>query len=207
MLMALLLFTIGALGYWEMTMSVLAVVTAGVIAALLLGLAMGIIMARFDRLEALLKPVLDFMYKTPSFVYLIVAVMFFGIGMAPATIATIIYTTPVIMRMTNYGIRNAPAGVVEAAQSFGSTRWQVLFEVQWPLAIPTVVAGINQATMFALSMVIIASLIGAGGLGQEVLQAIGTYDTGRAFAAGLTILLLVLIIDRTSYALVKRQRR
>ena len=207
LLIALFLVFIGALDYWELTMSMLAIVITAVIISLLLGLPTGILMARVNPVETVLKPLLNAMHKIPSFVYLILALMFFGIGKAPAVIATVIYAAPPVIRLTNFGIRQAPEGVIEAAQAFGSTRAQILFEVQWPLAIPSIVVGIHQSTVMALSMAVIASLIGAGGLGKEVLQAISAMELGRGFTVGLSILLLAIIIDRITYALVERQQR
>ena len=206
LLVAAFLVLIGAFNYWELTMITMAVVIAAVIIALLLGIPIGIIMARIRFVEAILSPVLNFMHKIPSFIFLILALMFFGLGKAPAVIATVIYAAPPVIRLTNAGIRQAPEGVIEAAQAFGSSRTQILFEIQWPLAVPSILVGINQTAMMALALVIIASLIGAGGLGQEILLAIDGREAGRGFGAGLSILLLVIIIDRITYALAARQQ-
>ena len=207
LLMAAFLVLIGAFNYWELTMITMAVVIAAVIISLLLGIPIGIIMARVKFVEAILSPVLNVMHKIPSFIFLIVALMFFGLGKAPAVIATVIYAAPPVIRLTNAGIRQAPEGVIEAAQAFGSSRTQILFEIQWPLAVPSILVGINQTAMMALALVIIASLIGAGGLGQEILLAIDGREAGRGFGAALSILLLVIIIDRITYALAARQQR
>ena len=206
LLMAAFLVLIGAFNYWELTMITMAVVIAAVIISLLLGIPIGIIMARVKFVEAILSPVLNVMHKIPSFIFLIVALMFFGLGKAPAVIATVIYAAPPVIRLTNAGIRQAPEGVIEAAQAFGSSRTQILFEIQWPLAVPSILVGINQTAMMALALVIIASLIGAGGLGQEILLAIDGKEAGRGFGAALSILLLVIIIDRITYALAARQQ-
>ena len=206
LLMAAFLVLIGAFNYWELTMITMAVVIAAVIISLLLGIPIGIIMARVKFVEAILSPVLNVMHKIPSFIFLIVALMFFGLGKAPAVIATVIYAAPPVIRLTNAGIRQAPEGVIETAQAFGSSRTQILFEIQWPLAIPSILVGINQTAMMALALVIIASLIGAGGLGQEILLAIDGREAGRGFGAVLSILLLVIIIDRITSALAARQQ-
>jgi len=212
LLMAAFLVLIGSFGYWEITMTTLALVIAAVIISLALGILTGIIMARNNVVQAVLKPILDAMHKIPSFIFLILAIMFFGLGPAPAVIATFLYATPPVIRLTNLGIREAPKGVVEAAQAFGASRWQILFEIQWPLAIPSIIAGINQTTMLVLAMVVIASLIGAGGLGEEVLLAIESFEAGhgevgRGFEAGFSILLLAIILDRITNILASRQQR
>jgi glycine betaine/proline transport system permease protein len=146
------------------------------------------------------------MQTMPSFVYLIPALMLFGLGKVPAVFATIIYAAPPVIRLTNVGIRQVPQSVVEAAQAFGSSSRQILFEVQLPLAIPSIMVGINQTTMMALAMVVIASMIGARGLGLEVLLAINRIEVGRGFEAGLSIVLLAIIIDRITNALAARQQ-
>ena len=206
LLMATFLVLIGAFNYWELTMMTLALVITSVVISLLLGISTGILMARVNIVEAICRPVINFMHKTPSFIFLIIALMFFGLGKAPAVFATVIYAAPPIIRLTNAGIRQAPEGLIETAQAFGSNRTQILLDIQWPLAIPSIVAGINQTTMMALGLVIIASLIGAGGLGQEVLAAIEGVDVGRGFVAGLSILLLVIVMDRITCVLTARQQ-
>jgi len=168
---------------------------------------MGIVMARSDFVESTIRPVLDAMQTMPSFVYLIPALMFFGLGKVPAVFATIIYAMPPVIRLTNVGIRQVPSSVVEAAEAFGSSSWQLLFNVQLPLARPSIMVGINQTTMMALSMVVIASMIGARGLGLEVLLAINRIEVGRGFEAGLSIVFLAIIIDRITHALAARQQK
>ena len=204
-LMAGLMVLIGSFGHWDLAMMTLAIIVASVIISLALGIPTGIIMARSNSVESGLKPLLDGMQTMPSFVYLIPALMLFGLGKVPAVFATVIYAVPPIIRLTNVGIRQVPHSVVEAAQAFGSSSRQILFEVQLPLAIPSIMVGINQTTMMALAMVVIASMIGARGLGMEVLLAINRIQIGRGFEAGLCIVLLAIIIDRITHALAARQ--
>jgi len=206
LLLAGFLIIIGAFGYWDLAMMTLAIVIASVIISLALGIPTGVLMARSDRVEAIFRPVLDAMQTMPSFVYLIPALMLFGLGKVPAVFATVIYAMPPVIRLTNVGIRQVSPSVIEAAQAFGSSARQVLFEVQVPLAIPSIMVGINQTTMMALAMVVIASMIGARTLGLEVLLAINRIEVGRGFEAGLSIVLLAIIIDRITHALAARQR-
>ena len=205
LLMAGMLFSIGCLGQWEMAMSTLSLVTAAVIISLIIGLPLGIAMASSNAFEASIKPLLDGMQTMPSFVYLIPALMLFGLGKVPALFATIIYAVPPVIRLTNVGIREVSKDVVEAAHAFGSSYWQILFKVQLPMARPTIMVGINQTTMMALAMVVIASMIGARGLGLEVLKAINRIEVGRGFEAGLCIVFLAIIIDRITFALSARK--
>jgi glycine betaine/proline transport system permease protein len=177
-------------------METLAVMIVAVAASVIIGIPLGIIAGRSDRFEAAIRPILDAMQTMPSFVYLIPGVAFFGLGLVPAVIATFIYSVPPSIRLTNLGIRQVPAEVVEAGKAFGSTGRQLLFKIQVPLALPTIMAGVTQTIMLALAMVVIASLIGAGGIGLEVLRGLETRDPGRAFAAGLCIVLLAIILDR-----------
>jgi len=197
----ILMFAIGIFGYWELAMRTLSLVIASVIFSLLIGVPLGIYMARRDRAEALFKPILDGMQTMPSFVYLIPALMFFGMGKVPAMFATIIYAVPPVIRLTNVGIRTVDPEAVEASKAFGATPRQVLFDVQLPLAKPTIMVGINQTTMMALAMVVIGSMIGAKGLGMEVLLAINRIEVGRGFEAGLSIVFLAIIIDRITHSL------
>lgn len=206
LLMATLLVLIGSFGYWDLAMMTIAIITAAVIISLALGIPTGILMARSNLVESMLKPLLDAMQTMPSFVYLIPALMFFGLGKVPAVFATIIYAMPPVIRLTNVGIRQVSQSVVEAAQAFGSNSRQILFEVQLPLALPSIMVGINQTTMMALAMVVIASMIGARGLGMEVLLAINRIEVGRGFEAGLCIVLLAIIIDRITHAMAARQQ-
>ena len=206
LLMAVLLILIGGFGYWDLSMKTLALVTGSVAVSLALGVPVGIIMAKSDLAQSFIKPVLDAMQTMPSFVYLIPAMMFFGLGKVPAMFATIIYAIPPIIRLTNVGIREVPATVVEAAAAFGSSAWQVLVNVELPLARPAIMVGINQTTMMALAMVVVASMIGAKGLGMEVLLAINRIEVGRGLEAGLCIVFLAIIIDRLTHAMAAKQR-
>ncbi len=200
----IMLVIIGSFGYWELAMRTLSLVLSSVFFSLLIGIPTGVKMAQSDRFESILKPILDAMQTMPSFVYLIPALMFFGMGKVPAMVATIIYAVPPVIRLTNVGIRTVDQEVVEASRAFGATSRQILFDVQLPLAKPSIVVGINQTTMMALAMVVIGSMIGAKGLGMEVLIAISRIEVGRGFEAGLSIVFLAIIIDRITYALSKK---
>ncbi len=205
--MAGMLFFIGALGLWELGMMTLSLVVASVIISLAIGIPLGIAIASSDRLEAFIKPLLDGMQTMPSFVYLIPALMLFGLGKVPALFATIIYAVPPVIRLTNVGIREVSSSVIEAAHAFGSSYWQILFKVQLPLARPTILVGVNQTTMMALAMVVIASMIGAKGLGLEVLLAINRIEVGRGFEAGLCIVFMAIIIDRITFAMASKKKQ
>ncbi len=205
-LMAGLIFMIGVFGYWDDSMRTLAIVIASVAVSLLIGFPLGVFMARSDRVQAILQPFLDAMQTMPSFVYLIPAMMLFGLGKVPAVFATVIYAVPPIIRLTDVGIRGVPETVVEAARSFGASDRQVLFDVQLPLAFPSIMVGINQTTMMALAMVVIASMIGARGLGLEVLKAINRIEIGHGFTAGLSVVFLAIVIDRITNAFATKQQ-
>jgi len=205
LIMAAMLFFMGTLGYWELSMRTLALVTSSVIISLAIGIPLGIVMASSDTFESAIKPLLDGMQTMPSFVYLIPALMLFGLGKVPALFATIVYAVPPVIRLTNVGIREVSPSVVEASHAFGSSYWQILFKVQLPLARPTIMVGVNQTTMMALAMVVIASMIGAKGLGFEVLLAINRIEIGRGFEAGLCIVFMAIVIDRITYALATRK--
>ncbi len=195
-----LMFTIGALNLWDPAMKTLALMLTSTIIAIVHGIPIGIFIARSDRLQSIALPVLDIMQTMPIFVYLIPFVMLFGPGKIPALLATIVFAVPPMIRLTNLGIRHVDSEVVEAYQSFGATKRQVLFEVQIPLALPTIMAGVNQTTMMALSMVVIASMIGAGGLGYQVLQGIQRLEVSRGLLAGLGIVFIAVIFDRIAQA-------
>jgi len=207
LIMTGMMFFMGTLGYWELSMQTLALVTSAVIVSLTIGMPIGIIMATNNTLDSIIKPLLDGMQTMPSFVYLIPALMLFGLGKVPALFATIIYAVPPVIRLTNVGIREVSPSVVEAAHAFGSSYWQILFKVQLPLARPTIMVGVNQTTMMALAMVVVASMIGAKGLGFEVLLAINRIEIGRGFEAGLCIVFMAIIIDRLTYAMATRNKR
>jgi glycine betaine/proline transport system permease protein len=205
--MAAMMFFIGALGLWDLGMMTLSLVVASVIISLAIGIPLGIAMASSDRMEAVIKPLLDGMQTMPSFVYLIPALMLFGLGKVPALFATIIYAVPPVIRLTNVGIREVSASVIEAAHAFGSSYWQILFKVQLPLARPTILVGVNQTTMMALAMVVVASMIGAKGLGLEVLLAINRIEVGRGFEAGLCIVFMAIVIDRITFAMASAKKK
>ena len=192
------------MGLIDLLMLTLAITLTSTLLCVVLGLPLGIIAAKSDRFEGMLRPILDGMQTMPSFVYLIPALMLFGLGITPAVMATLIYAIPPIIRLTNLGIRQVAPSVVEAGQSFGATPWQLLLKVQVPLAMPTVLAGLNQTIMMALAMVVLASMIGAGGLGVEVLNGLARVQPGRGFIAGIAIVFAAIILDRISQGVAKR---
>ncbi len=187
---------VGNLGMWTDAMTTLSMVICSVVFCALMGIPLGIMSGRSDRFEVLLRPVLDAMQTTPPFVYLVPVVMLFSIGTVSGILATIIFALPPLIRLTSLGIRQVHPELVEAAVSFGANPWQVLRKVQLPLAMPSVMAGLNQTIMMALSMVVIAALIGAGGLGGPVVQGLNTLDIGLATIGGLSIVLLAMVLDR-----------
>ncbi len=189
-------FLIGYLGLWEDTMTTLAMVICSVLFCAVCGIPLGVLAGRSDRFEMLMRPCLDAMQTTPAFVYLVPVVMLFSIGTVSGILATIVFALPPIIRLTNLGIRQVHPELVEAALAFGATPWQVLRKVQFPLAMPSIMAGLNQTLMMALSMVVIAALIGAGGLGNPVVQGLNTLEIGLATIGGLSIVLLAMVLDR-----------
>ena len=195
-----MMLILGLIGLWDPTMATIALMLTSTIIAVLLGIPIGILMSRSDRMQSITIPVLDIMQTMPIFVYLIPFVMLFGPGKIPALLATIVFAVPPVIRLTNLGIRQVDQEVMEAVTSFGATPRQRLFSVQIPLALPTIMAGINQTTMMALSMVVIASMIGAGGLGHQVLQGIQRLEVSRGLLAGLGIVFLAIIFDRIAQA-------
>ncbi|MGN7456051.1 ABC transporter permease [Paenibacillus pasadenensis] len=201
------LFLIDNLGYWDHTMDTLALVLTSAIVSIVIGIPIGIACARSKRTQQIVTPILDFMQTMPAFVYLIPAVTFFNLGVVPGVIASVIFAVPPTIRLTNLGIRQVPADLVEAADSFGSTPAQKLVKVQLPLAVPSIMAGINQTIMLALSMVVIASLIGAQGIGADVYRAVSQIKTGKGFEAGLAIVILAIFLDRLTQHLVKGKRQ
>ena len=202
--LAVLPVFIGMFGLWHLALETLALVITSVVIALAIGIPMGVLMAEAKYFAEFIKPVLDAMQTMPSFVYLIPAMMLFGLGKVPAVIATLIYALPPVMRLTCLGLQQVPKPVQEAALAYGATRWQLLQEVRIPLAMPSILAGVNQTTMIALAMVVIASMIGARGLGQEVLMAINRIDVGRGFEAGISIVIMGIVIDRITQGLARR---
>ncbi len=199
---------VGLIGAWDQAMVTLALVFTSVFFCVIIGLPTGIWLARNDKAAALTRPVLDAMQTTPAFVYLVPIVMLFGIGNVPGVVVTIIFALPPLIRLTNLGIRQVPGDLIEAAKSFGASKGQLLRKVQLPVAMPTIMAGVNQTLMLALSMVVIASMIAVGGLGQMVLRGIGRLDMGLATVGGLGIVILAIIIDRMtqSMGISKRDR-
>lgn len=187
---------IWATGFWSQTVATLALTLSATCVSLMLGVPLGICCARWRWVNALVRPALDFMQTMPAFVYLIPAAMFFGLGRVPGILATVVFAVPPAVRLTNLGIRQVNRELVEAGNAFGCTSWQLLFKVQLPIALPSIMAGVNQTIMMALSMVIIASMVGAGGLGNDVLASIQRLDVGLGFESGLAVVLLAIILDR-----------
>ncbi|MEO4045593.1 proline/glycine betaine ABC transporter permease [Pseudomonas sp. CAU 1711] len=183
-------------GFWEQTVVTLGLTFSSTLISLLLGIPLGIWAARQERVAYVIRPILDFMQTMPAFVYLIPAAMLFGLGRVPGIIATVIFAMPPAVRLTNLGIRMVNKELVEAGQSFGCNSRQLLFKVQLPNAMPSIMAGVNQTIMMALSMVIIASMVGAGGLGNDVLASIQRLDIGLGFESGMAVVLLAIILDR-----------
>ena len=183
-------------GFWEQTVVTLGLTFSATLISLLLGIPLGIWSARSERVATITRPILDFMQTMPAFVYLIPAAMLFGLGRVPGIIATVIFAMPPAVRLTNLGIRQVNKEIVEAGQSFGCNGRQLLFKVQLPNAMPSIMAGVNQTIMMALSMVIIASMVGAGGLGNDVLASIQRLDIGLGFESGMAVVLLAIILDR-----------
>lgn len=203
-----LLYLIGCFGLWDKLQQTLSIMLVSTLLSMLIGLPLGILMSRFDLLRKIGAPILDMMQTLPTFVYMIPVLMLFGLGKVPAILATVIYALPPLVRLTDLGIRQVPPDMIEAGRSFGCTRNQLLFRIQLPLARPSIMAGINQAIMMALGMVVIASMIGARGLGEDVLAGINNLDIGKGLQAGLAIVILAIVIDRISqsFGLGRRER-
>ncbi len=201
------LLLIGYFDMWDDTMKTISMIFVCTVLSIVVGIPIGIAMSRSDRLQAAVNPVLDVMQTMPSFVYLIPVVMLLGIGKVPGLIAVVIYALPPMIRLTNLGIRLVDRDVLEAADAFGSSSWQKLKDVQMPLALPTIMAGINQTIMMALAMVVIASMIGVQGLGQPVLRAISNQYFTLGIFNGLAIVGIAIIFDRVSQAYGKRLQR
>ena len=202
----LALLVLSMLGVWPEAMITLSLVLTSLAFCLAIGLPLGIFLASSDRAQNVLRPLLDAMQTTPAFVYLVPVVMLFGIGNAPGVIVTIIFTLPPLVRLTNLGIRQVRPDLIEAARAYGASPWQLLTRVQLPLAMPSIMAGINQSLMLSLSMVVIASMIAVGGLGQMVLRGIGRLDMGLATVGGLGIVLLAIMLDRLTQAMGQPRR-
>ena len=197
----LTLLLIGYLGLWQETMVTLAMVICAVVFCGIVGIPLGILSGRSDRFEMILRPFLDAMQTTPAFVYLVPVVMLFSIGTVSGVLATIVFSMPPIIRLTNLGIRQVHPELIEASLAFGATPWQVLRRVQFPLAMPSIMAGLNQTIMLSLSMVVIAALIGAGGLGMPVFEGLNSLDIGLAAIGGLSIVLMAMVLDRITQGL------
>ncbi|MBV0890967.1 proline/glycine betaine ABC transporter permease [Paracoccus sp. Z118] len=195
---------IDMIGLWPETMTTLAMIITSVLFCAVIGIPAGILAARSDLFWRIVRPILDVMQTIPSFVYLVPIVMLFGVGMAPGIIATIVFALPPIVRLTNLGIRNVRGDLIEAADAFGSTGWQTLWDLQLPLAMRTIMAGLNQTLMLSLSMVVIAALIGAGGLGLIVNTGLGRMDVGQATAGGAAIVILAIVLDRITQGLAEQ---
>ena len=206
--MALLCFVtltlLGLIGVWSESMTTLALVLTAVFFCAVIGVPLGIVCARSDRLERIIRPALDAMQTLPAFVYLVPVVMLFGIGNVPGVLVTIVFALPPLVRLTNLGIRQVPEDKIEAARAFGCTPRQMLMRVQLPLATSTIMAGLNQTLMLSLSMVVIASMISVGGLGQMVLRGIGRLDMGLATVGGVGLVLLAIFLDRLTQAMGER---
>lgn len=188
---------------WPHTLETLALTLSASLLCLVLGIPMGILQTRSPLLDALMRPVLDFMQTMPPFVYLIPAVMFFGLGAVPGITATVIFAMPLPIRLTNLGIRQVPVELTEVGKAFGCSARQLLFKVHLPMAVPSIMAGINQTIMMCLSMVIIAAMIGAGGLGGEVLRGIQRMFIGRGFEGGLAVVVIAILLDRLTQSLAR----
>ncbi|AQQ63408.1 MULTISPECIES: ABC transporter permease [Bacillus] len=184
------------INYWAQTMQTLSLVLTSVIISIIVGIPIGILASQNERFSKFLKPTLDFMQTMPAFVYLIPAITFFGVGVVPGIIASVIFAMPPTIRFTDLGIRQVPEDLIEAANAFGSTASQKLFKVQLPLATGTIMAGVNQSIMLSLSMVVTASLVGAPGLGVDVYRSVTQVNIGMGFEAGLAIVVIAIILDR-----------
>ncbi len=198
------LLFLGVMELWKDAMTTMALMLAATITAIVISIPVGVSMSRSARVRQVITPVLDLMQTLPGFVYLIPTVMIFGPGKIPALIATVVYAAPPLVRLTDLGLRSVDPAVMEASRAFGTNPTQRLFGVQIPLALPTILAGINQTTMMALSMVVIASMIGAGGLGYQVLQGIGRLEVSRGLFAGLGIVALAIVFDRITQSFGKQ---
>jgi glycine betaine/proline transport system permease protein len=201
------LLLIQSMGLWDETMLTVSLVIISTFLALVIGVPLGIWAARKKSVERIIRPTLDFMQTMPAFVYLIPAVTFFSLGIVPGAFATIIFAMPPAVRLTQLGIKQVPQEVVEAAQSYGATPRQLLFKVQLPIAMPTILAGVNQTIMLSLSMVVIAAMIGAPGLGRVVYGSIQLMEIGRAFEGGLAIVVIAILLDRLTHSLAQKRKK
>ncbi|HPM06113.1 MAG TPA: ABC transporter permease subunit [Treponemataceae bacterium] len=204
---ALAITVIGIAGLWALMLETLSIIIAAVIISLFFGLPLGILLAQFDRAEKIARPVLDTMQTMPVFVYLIPALLFFGLGKAPAVIATTIYAIVPVIRLTSLGIRQVDKEVVEAAKAFGSTGVQTLIKVQIPQAKATIMTGVNQTLMMAMAMVVTCSMIGASGLGMEVLMGVQRIEIGRGLIAGIAVVILAIVLDRITQGIAEKGQK
>lgn len=204
---ALGLSLIYAMGYWVPTMETLSLILVSAIIALIIGIPLGIWAARNKTAGRVMRPLLDFMQTMPAFVYLIPAVLFFGLGKVPGVFATIIFAMPPAVRLTTLGISQVPEDIVEATRSFGATPRQLLFKVELPLALPTILAGVNQTIMMSLSMVVVSAMIAAGGLGEIVLKGITQLKIGLGFEGGIAVVILAIILDRITQSFGKKKQK
>ncbi len=195
------------MGFWHETMQTLALILFSAIIALVLALPLGIWAAKNAKAEKVIRPILDFMQTMPAFVYLIPAVLFFSIGKLPGAFATVIFAMPPAVRLTTLGIKQVPEDIIEAARAFGATNKQILVKVELPLALSTILAGVNQTIMMALSMVVIAGMIAAGGLGEKVLEGINNLDIGLGFESGLAVVILAIVLDRITQSLGQKKEK
>lgn len=200
------LYLIDNLGYWEPMLDTLALVVTSVIISVIIGIPVGIWASQQSTARKFITPILDFMQTMPAFVYLIPAIFFFNIGVVPGVVASVIFAMPPTIRLTVLGIQQVPADIIEATEAFGSTTRQRLLKVQLPLAMPTIMAGINQSIMLALSMVVIASMVGAPGLGADVYRAVTQIKTGVGFEAGLAIVIIAIVLDRITQNIGKNKQ-
>ncbi|MDY0407781.1 proline/glycine betaine ABC transporter permease [Virgibacillus soli] len=207
LLFGVFIFLIGTFGLWEDMMTTIAIITFAVIICLIIGIPLGVWMAFSKGFSSVMRPLLDAMQTMPSFVYLIPAIFFFGLGNVSAIFATLIYALPPVIRLTELAIRGVDKEVVESALSFGSSKFQMLRKVQLPQAMPTIMTGVNQTTMMALAMVVIASMVGAKGLGEQVLVSINRIDIALGFEAGISIVFLAIIIDRITNGIAGKFQR
>lgn len=200
------LLLIISLNLWDASMLTLSLVLASTIISIFFGVPLGILSYRFNRVRAVVSPVLDIMQTMPAFVYLIPAVLLFGLGNVTALIATCIFAMPPAVRLTLLGLQQVPQTTLEAAEAFGANEWQKLFKVQLPLALPMIMSGVNQVIMLSLSMVVISSMVGAGGLGAEVLRSISMLDVGLGFIGGISVVIIAIILDRMTHLAAKKKR-
>jgi glycine betaine/proline transport system permease protein/glycine betaine/proline transport system substrate-binding protein len=203
-LYSVMLIFVGCCGLWAHMLETLSVVVAGVILCMLLGFPLGVLLAMSKKANSILRPVLDTMQTMPSWVYLVPSVILFSVGTTPALLATTIYAIVPMIRLTSHGLIYVDAEMLEAAQAFGSTRMQALVKVQIPQAMPTIMTGVNQTIMMAMSMVVTCSLIGAGGLGMEILLATNRVEMGKALLPGVCIVIIAIILDRLTQAAVRK---